>query len=744
MPCTLDSASAWDDRHSKDRFPKFQKPNLDEPALTPDKLVDFHVTHNPNYPFAILAASEKHHAENDIITWNEIGSTIINIARDLSSAGSTPTDACPYPVVGIVASSEPLVYYTMLLALTRAGCIPFAISPRNSPAAITHLLQAAGCQSVYVEFNPQLLAQDAPNMSIGEKNSRNQTKEVLKLLPETHALKLLELPTAHTLFPRLFNQSAHVFDADLPQKLASIPAPVRSPCEPIMILHSSGSTAFPKMLYLTPAVLLSWLKGPLYNGFSWEGEITAAMVLPAFHAMGFHFGSLINLSTGCIAGHFRPELGPDGRSKPKIPNSFNTLEAIRSLGCTVASFSPMMLTDYASDPSSVETLRNLKRVGFGGGPLSTEIGNHLIKSGVKLCVMYGSTEVGPISALLSEHCLGENWEYFEMSPQLTTRLIPHENDLLELVILSSDRHRCASSVIETALTPQTYHTNDLICKHPTLPLYRVVGRVDDQIMLSNSEKTNPGPMEAILSFHPAIKSALMFGRGKPQNGVIIEPEDTHAIDITNKESVEAYIDLIWPAIAEANKFGPSHSRLTRDLIMIIDPRITPLPRTPKGQISRFKAFEMFQEQIEAIYSQDHPTPPLCLEVAFDANGTVISESVWECVRKIVNRNLHCEVNAEEDLFSQGCDSLHARQIRAQIVQLMKSSFNSLTMVPHNIIYQYPSIAKLSEWILSILSRTPSSTPQSEKELCDPLKNMISKYLPKISSNQKCTSVIVQS
>ncbi|KAH9825154.1 hypothetical protein DFH28DRAFT_942970 [Melampsora americana] len=731
MPSTPYSTSTSNDRHSKENFPKFQKPNLDDSDLTPDKLVDFHVTHNPNYPFGILAACEKYQAENDIITWNEVGSAVIKIARALSSAGSTPTDTCPSPVVGIIAYSEPLVYFTVILALMRVGCIPFAISPRNSPAAIVHLLQSTGCRSVYVEFDPQL----SDNMSVGEKMSRDQIYGVHELLPESHSLKLLELPTAHTLFPRLFNQSAYLFDADLPQKLASISAPVKSAYEPIMILHSSGTTAFPKVLYLNAAVLRSWLKGPLYNDFCWEGELTAAMVLPAFHSMGFHTGALINLSTGCIAGYFRPELGPDGRCKPKIPNPVNILEAIQSLGCTVASFSPMMLADYASDPSSVDTLRTLKRVGFGGGPLSTEIGDKLITEGVKLCVMYGSTEVGPISALLSKDCLGKNWEYFEMSPQLTPRLIPHENDLLELVILSSDRHRCASTAVDTDLSPQTYHTNDLLRKHPTLSLYRVVGRVDDQIMLSNSEKTNPGPMEAILSFNPVIKSALMFGRGKPQNGVIIEPEEACAIDVTNNEAVVAYIDLIWPSIIEANKFGPSHSRLTRDLIMIVDPRVTPLPRTPKGQISRYKALELFAEQIEAIYSQDNTSPAMSLELTYDASGAVISKSVCECVQKIVNKSLTCDVNAEEDLFSQGCDSLHARQIRAHILRLIKSSSNNPISIPQNIVYRYPSIKKLSEWILNVLSQKPLSNLKSDEELCDPVKQMISKYLPKISSDQ---------
>lgn len=37
----------------------------------------------------------------------------------------------------------------------------------------------------------------------------------------------------------------------------------------------------------------------------------------------------------------------------------------------------------------------------------------------------------------------------------------------------------------------------------------------------------------------------MFGRGKPQNGVIIEPEEAYAFDLTDEEAVEKYLDFIW-------------------------------------------------------------------------------------------------------------------------------------------------------------------------------------------------------
>lgn len=40
-----------------------------------------------------------------------------------------------------------------------------------------------------------------------------------------------------------------------------------------------------------------------------------------------------------------------------------------------------------------------------------------------------------------------------------------------------------------------YATSDLLQVHPTKPhLFRVFGRVDDQLMLSTGEKTNPAPL----------------------------------------------------------------------------------------------------------------------------------------------------------------------------------------------------------------------------------------------------------
>ncbi len=42
---------------------------------------------------------------------------------------------------------------------------------------------------------------------------------------------------------------------------------------------------------------------------------------------------------------------------------------------------------------------------------------------------------------------------------------------------------------------EAYATTDLVVPHPTKPgMWKIVGRIDEQIILSNGEKTNPLPL----------------------------------------------------------------------------------------------------------------------------------------------------------------------------------------------------------------------------------------------------------
>ena len=55
----------------------------------------------------------------------------------------------------------------------------------------------------------------------------------------------------------------------------------------------------------------------------------------------------------------------------------------------------------------------------------------------------------------------------------------------------------------------------------------------------------PIPQETLLCSSPLIKGAVMFGRGKSQAGVLIEPSPEHAIDPNDPSALPKFRNLIW-------------------------------------------------------------------------------------------------------------------------------------------------------------------------------------------------------
>jgi hypothetical protein len=120
-----------------------------------------------------------------------------------------------------------------------------------------------------------------------------------------------------------------------------------------------------------------------------------------------------------------------------------------------------------------------------------------------------------------------------------------------------------------------YATSDLLEPHPTKSgLWKIYGRKDDQIMLSTGEKTNPGPLgkttdsismlpiltchlEGILAQDPHILSAVMFGRGRFQNGVLIDPKPQFAFDPKDEAKLETFRKLIWQVYVSPCPFSGS-------------------------------------------------------------------------------------------------------------------------------------------------------------------------------------------
>jgi hypothetical protein len=57
----------------------------------------------------------------------------------------------------------------------------------------------------------------------------------------------------------------------------------------------------------------------------------------------------------------------------------------------------------------------------------------------------------------------------------------------------------------------------------------------------------------------------MFGRGRFQNGVIIQPHASFQFDPADEEKLAAFRSAIWKSVEEANAYAPTHSRLFKEV-----------------------------------------------------------------------------------------------------------------------------------------------------------------------------------
>lgn len=98
----------------------------------------------------------------------------------------------------------------------------------------------------------------------------------------------------------------------------------------------------------------------------------------------------------------------------------------------------------------------------------------------------------------------------------------------------------------------------------------------------------------------------MFGHGRDQPGILIEPAPGYEVNVDDPEQVSSYRNKIWyvrchrifqsrrpvadhqylrPFIEEANHIAPSFSRIYKEMILIASPT-KPLPRAAKGTVMR--------------------------------------------------------------------------------------------------------------------------------------------------------------
>lgn len=386
---------------------------------------------------------------------------------------------------------------------------------------------------------------------------------------------------------------------------------------------------------------------------------------------------------------------------------------------TAALFPPSILEDLSANPMAMEALSKLKRVYFGGGPLSPDVGRKVSEC-TQLVSFLGMTEGGFVLSFLPEN---EDWSYFEWSTTFGIKLEHVENGLHEMVLHRHERPEL-QPIFHTFPDLDCYHTKDLYLEHPTISnLWKFHGRLDDVIVLNNGEKFNPVTMEKLIEGHPLVSRAVVVGLGRFQTALLIEP-NWNQLAAANSET--NLIEVVWGTVQEANRISPAHGHVLKSKIALAS-KDKPFATTPKGSTQRRIVADDYKDEIGRVYSISEQE-----ELPFSLPPSPDLSSILEFVRNLVfyiSDIKSCANNA--DLYNVGLDSLRTIRLASAIVT------NGFKGVTPQMVYMNPTIDKMAILLHDILNDSGKKTP-SRRERIDKL---VKKYTSDLPSSEYIPSRI---
>ncbi|KAJ7742651.1 acetyl-CoA synthetase-like protein [Mycena maculata] len=512
--------------------PTFHAAPFDHNLSIPE-LYKYHALNSPTHP--VFMYSDVDAGNTKFVTYSEawrcICQAVTIVSRHLG----------PIP-------SNTLSYIYLLIGIMSLGLTAFPMSPRNNAEATADLLKKSGAMQLFTNTEGPI---------------HTLTKETTALLHEDG----VELDILPILKYEALTQEPETIDGEM------ISIPQVKDENVVLILHSSGTTAFPKPIKITKRGLINLSNIPCYGELDLANKRVAAHTNPIFHAMG-SATYIWPLSSGAIFAVYSPT--------PIIPTPANFLASWIADECDIVFCVPVFIEAWAQDPRNIPKLKALDSIVFSGASVNKSIGDMLAESGVVMHPFWGSTEVGPATMFIPrDPPPAGQWEYFKLSNHIARQLMFQPTDI------------CFPHALNTTHDGKpAFDVGDLLERHPSDPSrWRVYGRQDDQIMLSTGENDKH------------INSVIMFGRHHLHTGVLIEPAREYIIEAGNQEQLVKLRDLIWPTIERANSGAPAYARIKKKMIITASPS-KPLEYTPKGTPRRHAALRVYSSEIDALYNAE--------------------------------------------------------------------------------------------------------------------------------------------
>ncbi|KAF9258147.1 acetyl-CoA synthetase-like protein [Marasmius fiardii PR-910] len=669
----------------------FRQPPMDG-SLTILDMCEWHHKHSTNHRLFVFPRLD---GSVHSITWGEAVDAMyrgVHLIQERVKISALPGHSAP--IIAMVAQSETISYGLTRLSIMRSNFIPFMVSPRNSPDGLAHLLSIARVQHVLFSEDATCSSLVEGALAILQKNAGDHAPP----LPSTSPILVYE-----DFFPITAEEHTK------PTKAVPL---LRNELEDIVTYcHSSGSTSHPKLIPWTNRKLLGFGATPFYGERDLTDSIVSMHTMPMFHGYaGLLFSGAF--CTGFVISCFQPQ------SPAILPTADNVLASSKATDTDYIPTVPSFCEEWSHYP---ERLEWVKKGGLipGGGPLTKEAGDKLVAAGIPVSILFGLSEIGPFSIFLPKSLFDEDWEYFKLNPQTKIQLVPQGDGTHQVILVPSPA--CLPCLYNTKVDGEdAYNTSDLVVPHPTRKGYwKVVGRTDDLIVHANGEKTNPSPLEAKLSRDPHIRSAIVFGRGQFQVGVLVEPE--HPEDF---KSPDEFRTAIWPTVEKMNTLAPQHSRLFKEMILVADPT-KPFKYTSKNSVRRQVTLKEYDDEVSMLYENVKAStqPEISTPLQWDLDSCRIF------IRKVIKSVFQKEVGDDDDLFLKGCDSLQATWIRNTFLRAVRDTTKLDTrQAPWNLVYDHSTITKLSSYLLHVVTHhsfTETISPKDSK--LHVMRDLVEKY-----------------